>query len=212
MGKSAIEAARLAAVEPDRAARERREQAPVVADDHQRGAPGIEIALQPFDRGQVEMIGRLVEQQDIGVGRQHARQRGTARFAAGEFCRIFLPGKAELLQETTGGMAVVTRPQAGLDIGQRRREARKVRLLRQVAHHGSGLYENRTAVRFDQPGRDFQQGRFAGSVAPDQRYALAGADGQLRAREQRRAAEGQGDIFKLKEWRATPCHIVASGH
>ena len=37
-----------------------------MADDHQRGAPGIEVALQPFDRGQVEMIGRLVEQQDIG--------------------------------------------------------------------------------------------------------------------------------------------------
>ena len=122
MGKSTIEPARLAAVEPDRAARERRKQAPIVADDHQRGAPGIKIALQPFDRGQVEMIGRLVEKQDIGVGRQHTRERGTARFAAGEFCRIFLPGEAELLQETTGGMAVVARPQAGLHIGQRRCE------------------------------------------------------------------------------------------
>jgi hypothetical protein len=76
------------------------------------------------------MIGRLVEKQDIGVGRQHPRQRGTARFAAREFCRIFLPGETELLQEATGGMAVVARPQAGLDIGERRRGPRKIRLLR----------------------------------------------------------------------------------
>ena len=176
MGKSTIEAARLAAVEPDRAAREHRKKAPVVADDHQRGASGIEIALQPFDRGQVEMIGRLVEKQNIGVGRQHTRERRAARFAAREFCRIFLPGEAELLQETTGGMAVVVRPQAGLDIGKRGREPRKIRLLRQVAHHGPGLNENGTAVRFDEPRRDFQQGRFAGAVTSDQRYALTRTD------------------------------------
>ena len=99
MGKAALDAARAAAVEPDRRARQRREEAPVVADDHQRGAAGIEIALQPFDGGEVEMIGRLVEQQDIGRWRQHARERGAARFAAGEMRRVFLAGEAELLQQ-----------------------------------------------------------------------------------------------------------------
>ena len=94
MGKAAFDAARAAAVEPDRRARERREKAPVVADDYQCGAAGIEVALQPFDRGQVEMIGRLVEQQDIGRRRQHARERGTARFAAGEMGRVFVTGEA----------------------------------------------------------------------------------------------------------------------
>ena len=66
MGKATLDAARAAAVEPDRRTRERGEEAAIVADDHQCRAPGIEIALQPFDRGEVEMIGRLVEQQDIG--------------------------------------------------------------------------------------------------------------------------------------------------
>ena len=133
--------------------------------------------LQPFDRCQVEMIGWLVEEQDIGRRRQHACERGAACLAAGEMCRIFLPGEAELLQEIAGGMGVVARPQPGLDIGQRGGETREIRLLRQVAHQRSGLHENGATVRFDQPRRDFQQGRFARSVAPDQRHALTGRDG-----------------------------------
>ena len=36
------------------------------------------------------MVGRLVEQQDIGRGRQHARQRRAARLAAGEMRRVFV--------------------------------------------------------------------------------------------------------------------------
>ncbi len=74
MSKTAFDAARAAAIEPDRRARQRREEAPVVADDHQRRAAGVEIALQPFDGGEIEMIGRLVKQQDIGRRRQNVRQ------------------------------------------------------------------------------------------------------------------------------------------
>ena len=59
----------------------------------------IEVALQPFDRRQVEMIGRLVEQKYIRLRRQHARKRGAARFTAGEMRRIFPPGEAELFEQ-----------------------------------------------------------------------------------------------------------------
>ena len=60
-----------------------------MADDDQRGAAAVELALQPFDGGEVEMIGRLVEQQDVRLRRQRARERGAARFAAGEMRRVF---------------------------------------------------------------------------------------------------------------------------
>ena len=174
-----------------------------MADDHQRGAAGIEIVLQPFDRCQVEMIGRLVEEKDIGRGRQHARERGAARLAAGEMGRIFLPGEAELLEDIAGNMGTVARSQPRFDIAKRGREAREIRLLRQVAHQGPGLHEDRAAVRFDQSRRDFQQGRFARSIAAHQGHALAGTDRQLRTGEERGAAEGQGDVFELEEGR---CH------
>ena len=57
---------RLAAIEPDRGAGEFLQKTPVVADQDERGAHARELALEPFDRRQVEVVGRLVEQQNIG--------------------------------------------------------------------------------------------------------------------------------------------------
>ena len=202
MGKAALDPARGAAVEPDRRARQRRQKAPVVADDHQRGAAGVEIALQPFDGGEVEMIGRLVEQQDIGRRRQHARERDAARFAARQMRGVFRAGEAEFLEQMARDVGIVGRLEAGFDIGQRRGKAGEVRLLRQVAHHGARLHEHRAAVGLDQPGCNFQQRRLARAVASDQRHAFAGGHRQLRAGEQRRAAEGQGNVFELEERRS----------
>jgi hypothetical protein len=199
MRKPAFEPARLAAIEPHRAARQGREKPPVVADDHHGGAARVEVTFQPFDGRQIEMIGRLVEQQNIGGRHQHAGKRNAARLAARKPRRIFLSGKAELLEQIEGGMHIVGRPQSGLDIRQRRGKAGEIRLLRQVTHQRARLHEHRAAIRFDQTGRDLQQRRLARSVAPDQRHAFARRDRELGARQQRRAAERQCDIFELKE-------------
>ncbi len=207
MGKAAFDAARAAAVEPDRRARQVRKEAAVVADDHQRGAPRIEIALQPFDGGEIEVIGRLVEQQDIGRRRQHAGERGAAGFTAGQMRGVFVSGEAELLDEIAGRIGIVGRPQAGLGIGKGRRKSGKVRLLRQVAHQRARLDKHRAAIGLDQPGGNPQQSRFAGAVAADQRHALAGRDRQFGPGEQRRAAEGQRDVFELQKRRS---HVALS--
>ena len=66
VSKAPVDASGASAIEPDRRPREVRKKAPVVADEHKGGAPGIEVSLQPFDGGEIEMIGRLVEEQDIG--------------------------------------------------------------------------------------------------------------------------------------------------
>ena len=133
-----------------------------------------EFLLQPFDGRQVEMVGRLVQQQDVGRGRQHPRQRRATRLAAGEMRGVLLAGEAELLQQIARGMAVVGRSKAGFDIGERRCGGAEIRLLRQVAHGRARLDEARAAVLFDQAGGDLQQRRLAGTVAADEADALAG--------------------------------------
>jgi hypothetical protein len=145
-----------------------------VADDHHRAAARIEVALQPFDGREVEMVGRFVEQEDIRSGRQHAGERNAARLATGELRRIFLSGEAELFEEIAGGMRIIGRPQSGFDIGKGRGKAREIRLLRQVAHQRARLHKDRAAIRFEQTGRDLEQCRLTRPIAPDQRHPFAG--------------------------------------
>ena len=43
-----------------------------VVGDHQQCAPSAgQITLQPFDHLKVKMVGRLVENQEVGLGEQH---------------------------------------------------------------------------------------------------------------------------------------------
>ena len=71
-----------------------------MADQH-HGAmrSDFEFGFQPFDGGQVEMVGGLVEQQDVGLRRQRAGQRGAADLAAREARGILLAGEAQLAQQ-----------------------------------------------------------------------------------------------------------------
>jgi hypothetical protein len=55
--------------------------------------PG-QLALQPLDTGKIKMIGRFVEQQDIGRGGQRTGQGGTARLTAGQSRPVFRTGQA----------------------------------------------------------------------------------------------------------------------
>ena len=68
-----------------------------------------------------------------------------------------------------------------------------------------GCSEARAAVGLDQTGGDLEKRRFARAVAADEADPLTRRDGQLDAVEQRRAAEGQGDISELNEGRGHSC-------
>ena len=56
----------------------------VVRDHDDRAAVAVEKALEPLDRGQVEVVGGLVEQQHVGLGEQQLRQLDAHPPAAGE--------------------------------------------------------------------------------------------------------------------------------
>jgi hypothetical protein len=148
------------------------------------------------------MVGRLVQQQDVGRGRQHPRQRRAAGFTAREIFRVFIAAEAELLQQIARGVVVIARSEARFDIAECSRMAGKIRLLRQIADGRAGLHEARAAVRLDQAGRDLEQRRFAGAVAADQADALGRRLRKVDASQQRCAAKGERDILELDQrWR-----------
>ena len=84
--------------------------------------------------------------------------------------------------------------------------AGEIRLLRQIADGRAGLHKAAAAVGFDEACDDFQQRRLAGAVAADQADAFRGGDRELDAGEQRRAAEGERDIFQLDQRRRHRAH------
>jgi len=85
------------------------------------------------------MVGRLVEQQDVGRRRQRAGEGRTACLAAGQGGGMFVAGQAELLQQVARAMVVGVSvgDQPGLDIGERGGEAGQLGFLREVADGGA---------------------------------------------------------------------------
>jgi hypothetical protein len=67
MGETALHTARLAAVKPYGDPRQVREEPPVMADDNERGLPRRKFGFEPFDRGQVKLVRRLVEISGAGA-------------------------------------------------------------------------------------------------------------------------------------------------
>ena len=140
----------------------------------------FKLAFQPFDRRQVEVVGGLIEQKDVGLRCEHLRQGRRRRLAAGQARRLFLAGQTELLQKIAGAIRVVARSQTRLHKGKGILEAAEIRLLGEVANGRARLHEARAAIGLDEAGGDLQQGGFARAVAADKASPLARRDGRVR--------------------------------
>ena len=70
------------------------EEVAVVGDDQDGAGVIAQVALQPGDAFGVEMVGRLVEQQQLGLLQQQPAERDAAALAAGELGDVGVVGRA----------------------------------------------------------------------------------------------------------------------
>ena len=82
-GEAVIEHQEPPPVDPPDPPRQAIQESAVVADGQNAGGKPGQLLLQPFDGRQVEMIGRLVEQKDVRLADERAREVGAPRLAAG---------------------------------------------------------------------------------------------------------------------------------
>ena len=78
------------------------EEVAVVRDHEQRAGPAVEQVLERGERLDVEVVGRLVEQQHVRLGHQQAHQLQPAPLAAGQVADrrpLPLAGEAEPLEQ-----------------------------------------------------------------------------------------------------------------
>ena len=83
-GVVALEREPLATVELEDPAGDVVEEVAIVGDRHHGALVVLEEALQPGDRLGVEMVGRLVEEQQVGGGEEQPAERDPAALPAGE--------------------------------------------------------------------------------------------------------------------------------
>ena len=82
-----------AAVELEDPAGDVVEEVAIVGDRDDRALVLGEVALEPGDGLGVEVVGRLVEQQQVGRAQQQAAQRDAAALAAGELRDVGVGGR-----------------------------------------------------------------------------------------------------------------------
>src|ERR1035438_3859499 len=85
------------------------EQLAVMADDHQHAGPGRDRLVQPAARVQVEVVGRLVEQQDVRPSQEQGRECDTDGLSAGQ--------PLDPVLQTQAGQAQPVQPGAGSLVG-----------------------------------------------------------------------------------------------
>jgi len=78
------EVATAACLELEHRGPDRLEEPAVVGDEDDGGVEIGQITLEPLERGDVEVVGRLVEEQELGAGGERTRQRRPGQLAARE--------------------------------------------------------------------------------------------------------------------------------
>ena len=141
------------------------------------------------------MVRRLVDQQHIGRRRHGANQCNAAGFAARQVGWIGVPIDPTFAQQRAAAVGIVDRAKTCFDVGLHRLEAHEIGFLRKVGDASARMRETLALVRLDEAGRNFQQRRFAGTVASDKTDAVAAGDADLGAGQQRRTAEAQVDVL-----------------
>ena len=188
---------------------------------HQAAGKLQQQLLQPLDGVQVEVVGRLVQQQHVGPRHQRLRQRHALARAARQRAHRRVGGQPQALQHLVHPLApapAVLRLDArlqcvqiigtcapGFDQGAQRRQSlgdrighrgvgRQRRLLGDVGHRQIARHLQLAVIHALESPQNAQQGRLAGAVAPDQPHPLFRLEREIRVVQQRQVAERQLSI------------------
>ena len=171
-----------------------------MSDEEQRGFFRDQELLQPEDRCEIEVVGRLVQKQQVGPTGQRPRQQHAAFESARQRREVPSGRQLQALQQLVQMhfplpfLLVGRRPQStGHQIMHGTREIIR-HLLGEPGEMGARLAENLSAIGPDLAGDQLHQCRLARPVAPDQAHPLPRFDLKTDRVNQRWATEGVGDI------------------
>ena len=130
-----------------------------MADEYDRAAKIGDNFFKFFNRRHIQMVGRLVQQQNVRFVNQRLGQRGFFPFAAGRLLGALFGADVKLLNQDvcTVFLTAFMFGQAGKHNLAQRGITGKVRILRHIGNLDAGLYENFAGIGFNVAGNHFQQ-------------------------------------------------------
>jgi hypothetical protein len=172
---------------------ERIEDVTIVGDHHQATTEGRQPLLEKGDAVEVEMVGRLVEDQHLVVSGQQRSQGHSLALAAGQLTGVDRchPGHAQPVEQR-GGLPT------GADCGPHGAR-RQQRLLGQQSHSDTPSPADHTGLGFVEARQQAQQRALAAAVQPDHSDAIAGGHGEVDACEQRPIRTGCRQVLGVDE-------------
>ena len=183
--------------------------------DHDQGAgPGVEVVLHHGEGVDVEVVGRLIEQQDVRLADQQPQQLQAAALATGQVADPGgqpLAGEAEVLQQAGRGHLL-----ARGDLGDAAFAADQVQHplaggqlshgLGQVADVDGPTALDPAGVRRQVTGEQPQQGGLAGAVDADQTDPIARSDRPGQIGDQGAVGDAYGHVGQVEHVLAEPGH------
>ncbi len=178
----------------------------VVGDEEERAREAPQLAFEPGDGVDVQVVGGLVEEEQVRRHHQGAGEQGPPLAAGGERGQVGVTvqtGPREGLLHQVG-LFGSGRRQAGRGEARGHRLAhaageRLRQLLGQEGHAQARGAGDLAGVGGQRALEEAKQGGLAGAVAPQQADALAALDLQLDAVKEERPAQGEGDVLEVDE-------------
>ena len=175
------------------------EEGPVVAHDDHGPRPVVEEVLEGAERVEVEVVGRLVEQQDIRVLGEHEHQLQPPSFASGKLgdrrvlgCGVEPEPFEQRLVPPIGGAGTagegIDEPMVGIEID--------AELVEVAEAHRRAVFDG-AGCRRRPPSHGVEQGRLARAVRSDDAEALVGVQRKGESLDQASSARLDADVFEL---------------
>ena len=164
------------------------EEVAVVRDHHQRAAVVRKALLQPRNRRCVDVVGRLVQQQQIDGANQRRRQCDALFLPAGERAHVRIKIRDAQLREQRARLVLVRRAHvlrsAFKHLPNRRALLAVVRHLRQIGDAQPAPAHDGAVIRLLHAAKQLEQRRFARAVDADHANALVLANVERRVSNQ----------------------------
>ena len=157
--------------------------------------------LEDFLGSNVQMVGRLIQDQEIGFGKHQLGKRNTTSFSTGkcgDFFKYIIPGKEECCKHISDLCFGKSRIRVGNFLKNSFIHMKNMMFLVIISDLNFGTQGKLAGICLDKSVDDLQHRCFSGSVIADKSYTFPSLDIKRNIRKQGLPREGFGKFLHME--------------